>query len=112
MADHVNLVVSSDKNFEADVLKAHGALVVDFWAPWCGPCQMFAPIFEKVAAEYEGKAKFVKMNVDDNPTTANQFQVMSIPTLAMFRDGQMVERTTGYLDEAGLKKQVDEWLSK
>jgi len=105
-----NLVISSDKTFTDDVKE--GVAIVDFWAPWCGPCQMFAPIFEKVAPEFEGKAKFVKLNVDENPTTANLFHVMSIPTLALFRDGEMIESPSGFLDEEGLRKQVEEWIGK
>jgi len=110
MAEEKNLIISSDKSFADDVKE--GVSIVDFWAPWCGPCQMFAPIFEKVAPKFEGKAKFVKLNVDENPITANQYGIMSIPTLAMFKDGEITERQSGFLDEEGLQRKVEEWIEK
>jgi thioredoxin 1 len=112
MSEIENLTEASDKTFEEEVVKADGPVVVDFWAPWCGPCQMFKPIFEKVAPEYKGKIKFVKLNVDDNPTSATAYQIMSIPTLAIFENGEIVERSTGFLDENDLKKKLDDYLAK
>ena len=77
-----------DNNFKQEVLDVKGPVLVDFFAAWCGPCKMLAPIFEEVAKEYEGKCKLVKVNVDEAPQTASNFRIMSIPTLIFFKDGQ------------------------
>ncbi|ADV68539.1 thioredoxin [Deinococcus maricopensis] len=83
----------SDSTFKTEI--AEGLTLVDFWAPWCGPCRMIAPVVEELAGEYEGKVKFGKLNVDDNQQTAMQYRVMSIPTLILFKDGQPVEGIVG-----------------
>ena len=84
-----------------------GVTLVDFWAPWCGPCQMQGPIVDKIAEEYDGKATVGKLNVDDNPETAAKFGVMSIPTLILFKDGEKVEQFTGVQSEKKLKAALD-----
>jgi thioredoxin 1 len=89
----------SQGDFETEVLKSTQPVLVDFWAPWCGPCKMLGPIVEKVAAANSGKAKFVKLNTDDNPTLAGKYQVSGIPCLILFKDGQPVDRIVGYVPE-------------
>jgi thioredoxin 1 len=89
----------SQGDFETEVLQSTQPVLVDFWAPWCGPCKMLGPIVEKVAAANSGKAKFVKLNTDDNPTLAGKYQVSGIPCLILFKDGQPVDRIVGYVSE-------------
>jgi thioredoxin 1 len=86
-------------NFQDEVLGAAQPVLVDFWAPWCGPCRMLSPVVEKVASANAGKAKFVKLNTDDNPSIAGQYQVSGIPCLILFKDGQPVDRIVGYVPE-------------
>ena len=86
-------------DFEAEVLQEQPTGLVDFWAPWCGPCRMLGPIVEKVAAANAGKAKFVKLNTDENPDIAGQYQVSGIPCLILFKAGQPVDRIVGYVPE-------------
>jgi thioredoxin 1 len=86
-------------NFDAEVLKSTQPVLVDFWAPWCGPCRMLSPIVEKVAEKHAGKAKFVKLNTDDNPNLAGQYQVSGIPCLILFKNGEPVDRIVGYVPE-------------
>lgn len=93
--------------FEKEVTRSTDAVVADFYAPWCGPCRVLAPMFEKLAAGYPGKIKFVKINVDESPGIAQNFQVQSIPTLIFFRDGKVAERITGLPTEADLKAKLD-----
>ncbi len=88
-------IVVTDSNFEKEVLKADKPVLVDFWAVWCGPCQMQGPIVEEVAKALEGKAKVGKLNVDENPTTAQKYGIMSIPTLMIFKNGTMVKQFIG-----------------
>ena len=89
----------SQTDFETEVLQSRQPVLVDFWAPWCGPCKMLGPIVEKVAAANSGKAKFVKLNTDDNLTLAGKYQVSGIPCLILFKDGQPVDRIVGYVPE-------------
>ncbi len=89
------VVELNDDNFDKEVLQSDLPVFVDFWAPWCGPCQMIAPLVESLAEEYEGRCKVGKLNVDQNPRTAMRFGIMSIPTLMVFKDGKVVERIVG-----------------
>jgi thioredoxin 1 len=93
----------SDSSFENEVLKSDLPVVVDFWAAWCGPCKMMAPVMEKAAEEYAGRFKFCKINVDDNPAMAAQYKAMSIPMLLFFKKGEEVERRVGAIPESQLK---------
>jgi thioredoxin 1 len=87
--------VVTDATFDGEVLKSQTPVLVDFWAPWCGPCRMIAPVVEQMAQKYAGRAKVVKVNVDDNPRIAQQFQIMSIPTLMVFKNGSAIKRQVG-----------------
>jgi thioredoxin 1 len=100
-----------DKSFQQDVLKATTPVLVDFWAPWCGPCRMIAPIVEELAQEYDGKIEFTKLNVDDNPTTAATYGVRSIPTLLIFKGGKPVRQVIGAVPKRELKKHLDAVLA-
>ncbi len=101
------IVHASDASFEQDVVKAEGAVLVDFWAPWCGPCKMIAPILDDVAAEYQGKLKVVKINIDENEQTPAQFGVRGIPTLMVFKNGQNVATKVGALAKGQLLAFID-----
>ena len=88
----VAMLELTDSNFQSEVLEQDGVVLVDFWAPWCGPCRMIAPIVEEIAKEYAGKAVVGKLNVDENPNTAGKYSVMSIPTLMFFKNGEVVDQ--------------------
>ncbi len=97
----------TEQSFDQEVVKAETPVLVDFWAEWCGPCRLIAPIVEDFAREYEGKLKVAKVDVDDNQNLAMKFSIMSIPTLGVFKGGQLVERIVGYMPKAELKRRVD-----
>lgn len=100
-------VVVSDATFEREVLRSELPVLVDLWAPWCGPCRMIAPVVEKLAAEYAGRLKVVKLNVDENPHTSMRFQVQGIPTLLIFHKGKVADRLVGAAPEPMLRSHVD-----
>jgi thioredoxin len=97
----------TEQTFEGEVLKSEIPVLVDFWAEWCGPCRMVAPIVEELAGEYSGRLKVTKVDVDDNQTLAMRYNVMSIPTLGVFRGGQMIERIVGYMPKTEVKRRLD-----
>jgi len=102
-----NTVAATDETFETDVLKASGPVLVDFWAEWCGPCKMIAPALEEIGAEYAGRVTVVKVNIDENPQTPNNYGVRGIPTLIMFKDGKPAATKVG----AAPKSQLKEWVA-
>jgi thioredoxin 1 len=106
MAENENVITLTDDNFEDEVLNADVPVLVDFWATWCGPCRQIAPIVEDLADEFEGRAKVGKVDVDENPQTAQQFGVRSIPTLLFFKNGEQQEQLVG----ASGKKPLQETL--
>ena len=97
----------TDQTFEEEVTKSNQPVLVDLWAPWCGPCRMVSPVVERLSEKYEGKFKFCKMNVDENPKTSAKYRIMSIPTLLFFKDGQAVDTVIGAVPEAVLQHKID-----
>ncbi len=105
MATEIN-----DSSFKSEVTDSQIPVLVDFWAPWCGPCRMVAPVLEELAKEYEGKVKVVKLNIDENQGTATEYGVRSIPTLILFKDGKECEKMIGVQSKENLKQMVDKIL--
>jgi thioredoxin 1 len=105
MSEHVREV--SDESFGSEVLESGRPVLVDFWAPWCGPCRMLAPVVEAVAARYEGSASVVKLNVDENPTVSQRYGIKGIPTLIIFREGKEAERIVGAASKETLSRLME-----
>jgi thioredoxin 1 len=101
----------TDLNFDAEVLQSSEPVFVDFWAPWCGPCRMIAPIVEQLAEENPGSIKFAKVNVDESPNTAGGYGVNSIPTLVIFKNGQEIERLVGVQPKRRLQEAIDQAIA-
>ena len=101
----------TEQSFEEAVLRSTQPVLVDFWAPWCAPCRYIAPIVEELAGEYEGKAGFAKVNVDESPSIASRFGISSIPTLIVFKDGQPVQQLVGLRPKKDLKSSLDQALT-
>ncbi|MDE2485153.1 MAG: thioredoxin TrxA [candidate division NC10 bacterium] len=104
------VVQITDHNFDEQVIKGTGLILVDFWAEWCGPCRMVAPILDELAVEYEGQITIAKLNVDENRQTAARFGIRSIPTILFFKDGAQVEQVIGALPKSALKAKVQQHL--
>lgn len=105
-----NIVAVTDDDFEAQVVKSELPCLVDFWAPWCGPCKAIGPVINQLADEYAGKVKIAKMNVDDSPATPGKFNIRAIPTLIMFKDGEVVAQETGSVGKAQLAAMIEKGL--
>ena len=100
----------NDDSFDSEVLKSDKLTLVDFWAPWCGPCKIIGPIIDELATEYEGKVKFAKLNVDDNPGTASSYGVRGIPTMILFKNGEAKDQIVGAVPKTELQKAINESL--
>jgi len=106
-----NVIEGTDLNFEQEVLKSETPVLVDFWAPWCGPCRIVSPIVEEIANEYAGKIKVVKLNTDENQNTAMTYGIRSIPTLGIFKDGKVVESVIGAVPKQHLEEKIKPHLA-
>jgi thioredoxin len=107
MANDAKYVTLTDANFQEEVLQSNQPVLVDFWATWCGPCRIIAPVIEELAGEYQGRAKLAKMDVDTNPNVPMQYGVRSIPTLLFFKDGQVVDQLIGAAPKRSLSGKLD-----
>lgn len=106
MSDAVKAI--SDAEFQTLVLNSQLPVLVDMWAPWCGPCRMLSPLLDELSKSYAGKVTFFKMNTDENPAVPNQFNIMSIPTLLLFKNGKLLDRSVGVKPKEALKKFIDQ----
>jgi thioredoxin 1 len=112
MADDAKYVTLTDENFEAEVLNSDVPVLVDFWAAWCGPCRIIAPVIEELAGDFEGRAKIGKMDVDHHPRTPMGFGVRSIPTLLFFKDGQVVDQLIGTAPKRALAERLENLVAQ
>ena len=103
-------VTITDATFQSEVVNAPGVVLLDCWAPWCGPCRTIGPIMEQLAAEANGRYRIAKLNVDDNPRTASQFQIQSIPTMLIFKDGKLIDRLVGALPKQAIAERLTKAL--
>ena len=108
MSEHMSTL--SDATFDEEISSSDEPVLVDFWAEWCGPCKMIAPVLEEIAGENKGKIKIAKLNVDDNPDIARRFEVMSIPTMIVFKDGQPAKRMVGAKGKGQLLQELSDFL--
>ena len=104
------IVEVSDATFQNEVETSNTPVVVDFWAPWCGPCRVMDPILDELAEQHQGKVKFTKMNVDDNPDTAARFEILSIPTVMVFESGDVQKKLIGAVPRRRLEDELSTWL--
>ena len=100
----------TDRSFQPEVLESELTVLVDFWAPWCGPCRMVAPVVEEISQQYEGQVKVVKVNTDENPNVASQYGIRSIPTLMIFKDGQRVDMVVGAVPKTTLANTLEKYI--
>jgi thioredoxin 1 len=100
-------ITLTDKNFEAEVVKSNVPVLIDFWAPWCGPCRMLAPMIEELAKEYGGRAKICKLNTDENPEVASRFSISAIPALLFFKNGKLADQLTGVRPKPEVKSVLE-----
>ena len=107
--EHSKVITTSDGAFE-QTLESHTLVIVDCWAPWCAPCRMIAPIIEELAREYSGKIAFAKLNVDENPKTASQHRIMAIPTLLIFKNGELADQIVGVIPKDILEARIKKYL--
>ena len=103
-------VIVSDKTFNDEIISAPVPVLLDCWAPWCGPCRTIGPIIDQLAKDYEGKVKFAKLNVDENPATSTKYNIMSIPTMLLFKDGKMVNSLVGALPKAEIENHLRSFI--
>jgi thioredoxin 1 len=105
-----NMKTVTDATFAADVLQSDKPVLVDFWAEWCGPCKMVAPVLDEIAGEHAEKLDVVKLNIDENPNAARDYQIMSIPTMAVFQDGQLVKSIVGAKPKAAILRDLEAYI--
>ena len=101
----------TDATFDEEIIKSDSPVLVDFWADWCGPCKMIAPVIEELAEEFDGRLKFAKMDVDSNPQTPSSYGIRGIPTMIVFKDGQPVDQVVGALPKSALKERLEQAMA-